>query len=185
MSEEALGVELQRGALAFPRPVHVHLVDPDPTWVEQAELWSARLGSLPGVREVEHVGATAVPGLAAVPLIDLVVTADDPADEALGLALEARGFDDRGGDRALRAFRRPAGDDALAGTDRTPAAVDLRVVVPRVPVLDGVRRFRDVLRADAEARHRYTVVRRGLAGDWADLAAYRGAKGPVIRALLG
>jgi GrpB-like predicted nucleotidyltransferase (UPF0157 family) len=46
---------------------------------------------------VEHIGSTAVPGLAAKPIIDVLVTVEDLDDEAgYAGALEAAGFPMRG-----------------------------------------------------------------------------------------
>ena len=46
------------------------------------------------IRRIEHIGSTAVPGLAARPIIDVLVTVEDPADDrALPHALEAAGYE--------------------------------------------------------------------------------------------
>ncbi|GAA4821719.1 GrpB family protein [Actinomycetospora corticicola] len=171
MSEESLDVDLQRASAAWPRPLRVDLVDPDPAWPEEAGRWSVRLG-LP----VHHVGATAVPGLPAVPQIDLLVLLDDPDDEAVHVALEARDLVDRG----AGLWRRPA----LPDDGACPTAVEVRLLRPDDPAAESVLRFRDLLRTDPRAAGRYTDVRRGLTGEYADLGMYRRAKGPVIAALL-
>lgn len=173
MSEEALDVDLQRASAAWPRPVRVDLVAPDPGWPAEAARWAERLR---GVGEVHHVGATAVPGLAAVAQLDLLVVGADPDGEAVAVALEARDLTDRGGGL----WRRPPLPDDTA----CPTAVEVRLLRAGDPAVEPVLRFRDLLRIDDEAARRYTGVRRGLAGDYGDLAAYRRAKGPVIAALL-
>ena len=73
----------------------VAVVDPDPAWPEQAarllDTVRAALGDV--VTSVEHVGSTSVPGLAAKPIIDLVLAVRDPGDEdAYVPALEDQGF---------------------------------------------------------------------------------------------
>ena len=74
---------------------------------------------------------------------------------------------------------------ALAAPDPSwPTAVEVALLRPDDARADDRRRLRDLLRADPAAARRYTDVRRGLAGDYRDLAAYRAAKGPVIAALL-
>ncbi|GLZ56359.1 GrpB family protein [Actinomycetospora sp. NBRC 106378] len=172
MSEESLDVDLQRASAAWPRPLRVGLVDPDPdpAWPDEARHWGVRLG-LP----VHHVGATAVPGLPAVPQIDLLVLVDDPDDEVLHLAFEARDLAPRG----PGVWRRPALSD-----EACPTAVEVRLLRPEDPAVEPFLRFRDLLRSDPHAAQRYTDVRRGLAGDYDDLGVYRRAKGPVIAALL-
>lgn len=176
MSEEGLDLDLQRASATWPRPVRVALVAPDPAWPDEARRWSGRLAGLPGLHAIEHVGATAVPGLPAVAQLDLIAVVDDPDDEAVRTALEAREFDDRGGGTWSRSARP---DDPSC-----PTAVEIALFGPDDARAADRRRLRDLLRADPAAARRYTDVRRGLAGDYRDLGAYRAAKGPVIAALL-
>jgi GrpB-like predicted nucleotidyltransferase (UPF0157 family) len=54
----------------------VELADPDPAWAEHGRQAAAEVQALLGprlARRVEHYGSTAVPGLAAKPVIDLLV----------------------------------------------------------------------------------------------------------------
>ena len=78
----------------------VEVVPYDPAWPDAFAAWRDRLAAAlgPATRRIEHVGSTAVPGLAAKPVIDIQVGVADVADEAafrpalegLGLALRAR-----------------------------------------------------------------------------------------------
>jgi GrpB-like predicted nucleotidyltransferase (UPF0157 family) len=56
-------------------PGAVHVADPDPRWqgafADEAARLRAALGALPW--RLEHVGSTAVPGLAAKPILDLLL----------------------------------------------------------------------------------------------------------------
>jgi len=73
----------------------VRLADPDPSWAAQYAREEQRIRAALGPRavQVEHVGSTSVPGLAAKPAIDIVLTVTDAADEAGYLAdLEAAGY---------------------------------------------------------------------------------------------
>jgi GrpB-like predicted nucleotidyltransferase (UPF0157 family) len=73
----------------------VRLVDPDPEWAAQYARQQERIRRALGPRvvRVEHVGSTAVPGLAAKPVIDIVLTVADSSDEAGYLPdLEAAGY---------------------------------------------------------------------------------------------
>ncbi|MFC5065604.1 GrpB family protein [Actinomycetospora atypica] len=176
MSEEGLDLDLQRASATWPRPRRVALAAPDPSWPDEARRWTARLAGLPGLRGIEHVGATAVPDLPAVAQVDLLAVVDDPDDEALRTALEAREFDERG----VGVWSRSARPDDVP----CPTAVEVALLRPDDAAAEDRRRLRDLLRADPAAARRYTDVRRGLAGDYRDLAAYRAAKGPVIAALL-
>jgi GrpB-like predicted nucleotidyltransferase (UPF0157 family) len=93
MTEEQL-----RATTAGELRVHggpIQLVDYDPSWPEmfarEVERIAAALGE--GALRTEHVGSTAVPGLAAKPIIDiLLVVADSAAEEAYAPALEAAGY---------------------------------------------------------------------------------------------
>ena len=73
----------------------VLLVDPDPEWATQYARQEERIRRALGPRvvRIEHVGSTAVPGLAAKPVIDIVLTVADSSDEAEYLPdLEAAGY---------------------------------------------------------------------------------------------
>jgi GrpB-like predicted nucleotidyltransferase (UPF0157 family) len=59
--------------------------------------------------QIEHIGSTSVPGLAAKPIIDILVTVEDPEDDrALTLALERAGYQLRVREPGHRMFRTPA-----------------------------------------------------------------------------
>src|SRR5947209_14107301 len=78
----------------------IEIVPYDPIWPARFEDWKQRLlTALPRPpRTVEHIGSTAVPGLAAKPIVDILVGVDDleaedayvPAIEALGVQLRSR-----------------------------------------------------------------------------------------------
>ena len=69
------------GGVARTEPV-VQVVDADPTWPEQFRVVRDqlldRLG--PAALEVEHIGSTSVPGLAAKPTIDVLVVVADTVE---------------------------------------------------------------------------------------------------------
>ncbi len=71
------------------------LVEYDPRWPELFAREAGRIQSVLGARAlgVEHAGSTSVPGLAAKPVIDLVLVVADSADEDAWLpALESAGY---------------------------------------------------------------------------------------------
>ena len=156
------------------RPGVVRLSEPDPAWQQRFEEHRARildaLGDL--VSQIDHVGSTAVPGLAAKPVIDLQVVVPDVEREQDWLpALEDAGY-------VLR-VREPG--HRLVRTD--DANVHLHSVGDPEPAV--VLRFRDRLRADPAARQRYEDVKRSLAGrEWPDVNHYAAAKTDVIREIL-
>ena len=151
----------------------------DPDWPSHAAREAAEVSGVEGVRQVEHVGSTAIPGLAARPTIDLLVGADDPAAvsaEALGaLGYREAATPPRTGGPA-RAFWK--------GT-RTFHTYELEVV--RRGGAGWTRRLalRDRLRADADLAARYVHRKRELARDHAgDPAAYAEAKAALVDTLL-
>lgn len=89
-------------------PYEVRLLPHDPQWAEQASQEETRILAAvwPAIMEMHHVGSTAIPGIAAKPIIDLVgvtpalqtLEAARPRIEALGYAwhgeygLEGRRF---------------------------------------------------------------------------------------------
>ena len=58
---------------------HVRLAEPDPAWPALYAREAARIRGLLGddIRRLEHVGSTSVPGLAAKPIIDILLVVDD------------------------------------------------------------------------------------------------------------
>lgn len=135
--------------------------------------------------DIEHIGSTSVPGLAAKPVIDILIGAASLADiESRIPPLVAAGF-----------TYRPEHESALP-TRRyftlTPPG-SLRVHVHAVVRGDALWRdhlaFRDALRSDDALRDRYQALKLTLAQRHAhDKAAYTEAKGPFTReviALLG
>lgn len=73
----------------------IQLADYDPAWPElfarERQRIAAALGE--GALRIEHVGSTAVPGLAAKPIIDiLLVVADSADEETYAPALEAADY---------------------------------------------------------------------------------------------
>ena len=120
---------------------------------------------------IHHIGSTAVPGLAAKPIVDILVTVADPDDESAFVpALERAGY-------ALRV--REPGHRML----RTPE-LDVHVHVWREGSADAERdvALRDRLRANAADRAAYEALKRSLAErDWEDMNHYADAKGALIR----
>ncbi len=96
-----------RGAIALVRTPRgkremtrvIEVVDYDPHWIAVFEQEAARLARVFGKRilEVHHIGSTAVSGLQAKPIVDILVVLDDTGDIAsFTLAMEALGYRARG-----------------------------------------------------------------------------------------
>lgn len=128
----------------------------DPVWSEWFEALKAFVW--PAVGEVavriDHVGSTAVPGLAAKPIIDTDVVVGSDADVAPAIErLASIGYRWRGdlGVPGRQAFSRPAADlpphHLYLVVENSKAHVDHWLLV-------------EVLRADPEARRRYGELKR-------------------------
>lgn len=71
------------------------LADYDEDWPRLYQLEDERIRAALGARavQIEHVGSTSVPGLAAKPVIDIVLVVADSADEPAYVAdLETAGY---------------------------------------------------------------------------------------------
>lgn len=162
----------------------IEVVDYDPAWPAQFEALRAVLEpalEAGGVRAftIEHVGSTAVPGLAAKPILDidiLLATAEDLTRTIPALA--AIGYAHRG-DLGI------AGREAF---DRRPGGVTHHLyagLATARPLREHLV-FRDRLRADPDARDRYAALKRRLAITHAeDRTAYNDAKTALVRELTG
>jgi GrpB-like predicted nucleotidyltransferase (UPF0157 family) len=73
----------------------IEVTDPDPAWPRRYDELADRIRAALGwrVMQLEHVGSTSVPGLAAKPVIDIDLTVADPGREPDYVpALETAGF---------------------------------------------------------------------------------------------
>lgn len=142
---------------------------------EAAQLWDV-LGDV--AERIEHIGSTAVPGLAAKPIIDVQVSV--PSLESVRPCLEALrqlGFEFReeGEDRRKVYFRRRgSGSDVNLHVRRSGEFSEQAALL-----------FRDYLRASEDARRRYEAVKRELATrEWERVDDYADAKGDCVWQLL-
>jgi GrpB-like predicted nucleotidyltransferase (UPF0157 family)/predicted enzyme related to lactoylglutathione lyase len=157
----------------------VVLAEPDPSWPVVAAHLVADIRRVlgPVAMLVEHAGSTSIPGLAAKPVIDLVLGVPDPGDEdAYVESLEALGY-------ALR-IREPDWHEhrLLKHTDPT---VNLHVFGIGSVEIDRMLGFRDHLRSDADDLAYYLRTKRGLARRrWALMQQYADAKGEVVEQIV-
>jgi GrpB-like predicted nucleotidyltransferase (UPF0157 family) len=127
---------------------------------------------------IEHVGSTAVPGLAAKPVIDMDVVIPSPADLAIVVErLATLGYAHQGdlGIRGREAFLAPA----------SKPAHHLYVCPVDGDELRRHRLFRDYLRAHPEAARRYAALKKDAARRFPDdRVAYTEAKSHFIEEVL-
>jgi GrpB-like predicted nucleotidyltransferase (UPF0157 family) len=135
----------------------IDLADPDPAWPRQYDNLAGRIREALGWRvlQLEHVGSTSVPGLAAKPVIDIDLAVADPGREQDYLpALEAIGFQ--------LVIREPWWYSHRALRADEPAC-NLHVFGFDSPELIRHRIFRDWLRGNPAERDRYAAVKRQAA----------------------
>ncbi|HET9097734.1 MAG TPA: GrpB family protein, partial [Candidatus Baltobacteraceae bacterium] len=93
--------------------IRVALADYDPRWVTQFETHRARIASALEGRtfRIEHIGSTSVPGLAAKPVVDVVVIGVAHDDCQVRVSLETAGYElavDEAGHRMYKTPERSA-----------------------------------------------------------------------------
>lgn len=169
--------------MEFDEPIDVRDYDPD--WSGQFESEGIRLLEAIGetVREIEHVGSTAVEGLAAVPVIDIAIGVD--ALEAFARhvpALQELGYEYFGeAGVADRLYLRKRGLRKRGGVD-----CDLYVVVHHGEHWRSFLHLRDYLRAHPERAAEYGDYKRQLVerDGHEGLESYVDAKADFVRELL-
>jgi GrpB-like predicted nucleotidyltransferase (UPF0157 family) len=157
----------------------VRLTDPDPAWAEQYAREEERIRAALGPRaaQVEHVGSTSVPGLAAKPVIDIVLAVRSSADEAAYVPdLEAAGY--------VLHIREPDWYEHRVLRDHDPD-VNLHVFTVGCPEVDRMLAFRDRLRTRPEERALYERTKRDLAARrWDYVQDYADAKSAVVEEIV-
>jgi GrpB-like predicted nucleotidyltransferase (UPF0157 family) len=157
----------------------VVLAEYDPDWPAHYERLAAKVRAALGetVVGLEHAGSTSVPGLAAKPIIDMVLSVPDSADEGAYVpALEAAGF-------ALR-VREPEWFEHRLLRHAAPSA-NLHVFSAGSAEVGRMLAFRDHLRRDAADRALYEATKRGLAvRTWAITQDYADAKTEVVAQIM-
>jgi GrpB-like predicted nucleotidyltransferase (UPF0157 family) len=155
----------------------IEIVPYDPDWpilyAAERERLSPLLSQV-GLLEIEHIGSTAVPGLAAKPVIDIAATVTSlsiareqgvPLIAALGYAFWSDNPD-------------PSELFFVNGLPpRAPRRTHHLHISEAGPRFSDKIRFRDMLRADTETARRYAALKRDLAGHYRDdREAYTEAK---------
>lgn len=158
-----------------PPPETIEVVAYDPRWPELfqelARAIEKELG--PAALALDHIGSTAVPGLAAKPVIDIDLTVSDPADEAAyALPLARLGYD--------LIIREPSWHQHRCLRLEKPR-VNLHVFGPDCPENIRHRLFRDWLRTHPEDRELYARAKLESIDGAGLVMEYNRRKQPVIR----
>jgi GrpB-like predicted nucleotidyltransferase (UPF0157 family) len=159
--------------------MRVVIAEYDPAW---PALYAAEAGRVRGVLGdrvlgLEHVGSTSVPGLPAKPVIDMLLTVANSADEAAYVAdLEQAGYTLRIREPDWfehRLFKGPGAD------------INLHVFSQGCEEIERMLRFRDWLRSHPDDLGLYLRTKLLLARrEWDQTQDYADAKTDVVREIL-
>jgi GrpB-like predicted nucleotidyltransferase (UPF0157 family) len=157
----------------------VYLAESDPVWAEWYAREEDRIRTALGPRAlaVEHVGSTSVPGLAAKPVIDIVLVVADSSDESGYIPeLEDAGY--------LLKLREPDWHEHRFLIDNE-LHVQVHVFSKGSHEVERMLIFRDRLRSHSEDRELYERTKRELAAEqWAYVQDYADAKSSVVEAII-
>jgi GrpB-like predicted nucleotidyltransferase (UPF0157 family) len=157
----------------------IEVVDYDHRWPADFEIlrdrYRAALAGVPVVG-IEHVGSTAVPGLAAKPVLDVDIVVAEDAVTAAVAALTAIGYEPLGemGVPQRWMCRAPAGG----------IRTNTYVTVDGCLSLRNHLAVRDVLRADEALRSEYSDVKQRLAREVDDIDEYVEKKSGIVQRIL-
>jgi GrpB-like predicted nucleotidyltransferase (UPF0157 family) len=162
-----------------PHNASITLADYDTAWPALFAREAERIRDVLGESAVliEHAGSTSVPGLAAKPIIDIVLAVPDSADEqAYVPPLEAAGYILRAREPGWFEHRMFKGPD----TD-----INLHVFSVGASEIGRMLLFRDWLRANDADRELYLQVKRDLARrTWRHVQHYADAKTTIVQEII-
>jgi GrpB-like predicted nucleotidyltransferase (UPF0157 family) len=157
----------------------IKIVDYDTDWPKKFQthrkIIADALGS--STLQIDHIGSTSVPALAAKPIIDILVVVLNSADESDYLPqLEAAGY-------VLRVREPDWNEHRML---RTPEQdVHIHMYSAGCPEIPRTLIFRDRLRRNVNDRRQYEQTKRELAAkEWLDMNAYANAKTKVIETII-
>lgn len=165
MTEDPIEERLREVIIGESEPADIVIAEYDEAWPERFRREAGRIRAALGGSPlaVEHIGSTSVPGLAAKPIVDLLLVVENSADEASYVpAMEAAGY-------VLRVRERDFYEHRMF----------------RTPEIERCLMLRDRLRSDAKDRELYARTKRALARrDWPSIQHYAEAKSEVIEDIL-
>lgn len=178
-------------------PESLLIVDYDPRWPALFAGERVRIEQAigPWIVDIQHVGSTAVPGLAAKPVIDIMAGLRSRDDSKRCVApLEDLGYVNRGQRVAkdmwlfVKRTDRPAPGQAYRNSDGEIVSRTHVVHLLATSHPEWTRHilFRDYLQQDKSVAARYEELKRALAEKHGtDIAAYTNAKSEFIEVVIG
>lgn len=179
MTDNSIKERMRNAIIGEVESPDIVVVDYDPAWPERFRREAERIRTALGetALAVEHIGSTAVPGLAAKPIIDILLVVENSNDEHSYVpSLEAAGYVLRVRERDFHEHRmlRTAGKD-----------VHIHVFSPDSPEIDRYLLLRDRLRDYEEERELYASTKLGLANEaWPSMQHYAEAKTEVVEGII-
>ncbi|MEM6319674.1 MAG: GrpB family protein [Bacteroidota bacterium] len=171
--------KLEIGVIGGSEKRDIQIVEYDKRWVakfqKHAKIIKDALGNV--ALEVEHIGSTAVPNLAAKPIIDMLLEVSDSGDESKYLKeLQTAGYQLRVREpdfREHRMFR------------TTQKDVHIHVLSKGSSEIDRYLAFRNRLKLNETDRKAYETIKRKLAASgWEDMNEYANAKTQIIERII-
>lgn len=162
-----------------PHNAPITIAEYDPEWPQLFAREADRLRTVLGSSAllIEHVGSTSIPGLAAKPIVDILLVVPNSADETSYVPpLAAAGY--------LLRIREPDWFEhrMFKGPDTD---INLHVFSLGAPEIDRMLRFRDWLRISEADRDDYERAKRDLAQRvWRHVQHYADAKTTVVEEIM-
>jgi GrpB-like predicted nucleotidyltransferase (UPF0157 family) len=179
MSDDPLEKRIREFIIGEIEQQTIVIANYDPAWPERFRQEEVRIVAALGeaALSVEHIGSTSVPGLAAKPIVDILLVVEDSGEEASYLpALEEAGYVLRVREPDFhehRMFRTPEKD------------VHVHVFSAGSPEIERYLLLRDRLRQNEGERELYAQSKRELAKrDWPTMEHYAEAKSGVVDGII-
>lgn len=159
-------------------------IDYDPAAIDVAHTVGALIERVAPWARVEHIGSTAIPGCAGKGIVDVMVMYPPDRLEPTRAAIDALGFQPQ---KTGHIFpdERPMRVGAMEH-DGKRYRLHAHVIAATSSEVESLRRFRDMLRADATLRDAYQDKKRAiLQSGVREPRAYTQAKGEFITSVIG
>jgi GrpB-like predicted nucleotidyltransferase (UPF0157 family) len=179
MSDDSLEKRIREFTIGEIEQPTIVMADYDLAWPERFRQEEVRIVAALGeaALSVEHIGSTSVPGLAAKPIVDILLVVENSGEEASYLpALEEAGY-------VLRVREPDFHEHRMFRT----AAKDVHVHVFSLgsPEIERYLLLRESLRQNEEERELYAQTKRALAKqDWPTMEHYAEAKTEVVEDII-